>query len=198
MKSEPLKPAPGGATEVVLHACCAPCSSAIIEWMLNQGIRPVVYFCNPNISPKEEYERRKAECKRYIDKLGLEMVDDDQSSHEDWLREAACGYEQEPERGMRCVRCFLYRLRRTAEFARKRGIPVFTTTLASSRWKNLDQVSYAGQQAAEETGHGVTYWAQNWRKGGLTQRRAEITNEMDFYRQPYCGCEFSFRPNDKH
>lgn len=193
MKSNPLRPAPGGAQQVVLHTCCAPCSSAIIEWMLQQGIRPVVFFSNPNIYPDEEYLRRKSECMRYVDQLGLEMVDDDHVSHADWLKDVGSGYEMDPERGRRCVRCFEYRLVRTAQFALKRGIPVFTTTLASSRWKNLDQVTAAGMKAAETVGHGATYWIQNWRKGGLVQRRAQIVEEMQFYRQPYCGCEFSLR-----
>ena len=129
--------APMGETTVLLHTCCAPCSSAIIEAMVANGITPVIYYCNPNIYPHEEYEIRKNECTRYAESLGLEIVDADYD-HENWL-ETVKGHENEPERGGRCLKCFKLRLLRTAEYAQTRGIKAITTTLASSRWKSLDQ-----------------------------------------------------------
>ena len=128
-----------GETTVLLHTCCAPCSSAIIEALLQNGITPVIYYCNPNIYPREEYEIRKNECTRYAQALGLEIVDADYD-HENWLAEMK-GLENEPERGGRCLKCFKLRLLRTAQYARERGIKVITTTLASSRWKSLDQIT---------------------------------------------------------
>ena len=113
---------PGGENVVLLHTCCAPCSSAIIECMMQNGITPVIYYCNPNIYPREEYEIRKNECTRYAQALGLEIVDADYD-HENWLGEVA-GMENEPERGGRCLKCFKLRLLRTAEFAVQRGIKV--------------------------------------------------------------------------
>ena len=196
--------APMGETTVLLHTCCAPCSSAIIESMMQNGITPVIYYCNPNIYPQEEYEIRKEECTRYAQALGLEIVDADYD-HENWL-EAMTGMENEPERGGRCLRCFKLRLLRTAQYARSRGIKVITTTLASSRWKSLDQINEAGQWAVEAVRHGensippsdsdVIWWDQNWRKGGLQERRNQILKEYDFYNQLYCGCEFSMRKDD--
>lgn len=195
-----------GETAVLLHTCCAPCSSAIIEAMLQNGITPVVYYCNPNIYPHEEYEIRKNECTRYARSLGLEIVDADYD-HEAWL-EAIKGMENEPERGGRCLKCFKLRLLRTAEYAMQRGIKVITTTLASSRWKSLDQINEAGRWAVEELQRrssrlGVEtdpvlpiWWDQNWRKGGLQERRLQIIKEYDFYNQLYCGCEFSMRDKD--
>ena len=199
-----------GETTVLLHTCCAPCSSAIIEAMLQNGITPVIYYCNPNIYPREEYEIRKNECTRYAQALGLEIVDADYD-HENWLAEMK-GLESEPERGGRCLKCFKLRLLRTAQYARERGIKVITTTLASSRWKSLDQINEAGQWACTtllgavdfsrlgvETvppDDQVIWWNQNWRKGGLQERRNQILKEYDFYNQRYCGCEFSMPKDD--
>lgn len=179
---------PMGQTEVLLHTCCAPCSSAIIECLLNNGIRPVIYYCNPNIYPLEEYLVRKEECTRYAKALGLDIIDDDYD-HEGWL-ESVKGLENEPERGGRCLRCFKLRLLRTAQYARDNGYKVITTTLASSRWKSLDQINEAGEWACAQVPD-VIWWDRNWRKGGLQERRLQIIKEYDFYNQLYCGCEFS-------
>ena len=201
MKKKNEIQAPMGETTVLLHTCCAPCSSAIIEAMLHSGITPVIYYCNPNIYPQQEYEIRKEECTRYARSLGLEIVDADYD-HDNWLAEMK-GLETEPERGGRCLKCFKMRLLRTAEYARQRGIRVITTTLASSRWKSLDQINEAGQWACDAVRLGVEnevppvnsvhWWNQNWRKGGLQERRLEIIRQYDFYNQQYCGCEFSMR-----
>ena len=165
---------------------------------MQNGITPVIYYCNPNIYPQQEYEIRKNECTRYAQSLGLEIIDADYD-HENWL-EAIKGLEDEPERGGRCLRCFKLRLLRTAEYARQRGIKAITTTLASSRWKSLDQINEAGlwacQQVNENYPDSVIWWDQNWRKGGLQERRLQIINEYSFYNQLYCGCEFSMRKED--
>ena len=181
---------PGGETKVLLHTCCAPCSSAIIECMLQHNITPTIYYCNPNIFPEEEYMIRKNECTRYAESLGLDIVDADYD-HEIWLG-CVKGLENEQERGNRCMECFRMRLRRTAKYAHEKGYKVITTTLASSRWKSLEQINEAGQFAVEPYDD-VTWWDQNWRKGGLSERRAQIIREYGFYNQKYCGCEFSMR-----
>ena len=192
-----------GEKTVLLHTCCAPCSSAIIEALMQNGITPVIYYCNPNIYPQEEYEIRKNECTRYAQSLGLEIVDADYD-HENWL-DAVKGMENEPERGGRCLKCFKLRLLRTAQYASERDIKVITTTLASSRWKSLDQINEAGLWACRQltarrssaAPHDeVIWWDQNWRKGGLQERRLQIIKEYDFYNQLYCGCEFSIRKED--
>ena len=183
-----------GETTVLLHTCCAPCSSAIIEAMMQNGITPVIYYCNPNIYPLEEYEIRKNECTRYAQSLGLEIIDADYD-HQNWL-DAVRGLEDEPERGGRCLKCFKLRLLRTAEYARSHGIRVITTTLASSRWKSLDQINEAGNWACSQVSnpeHEVVWWDHNWKKGGLQERRLQIIKEYEFYNQLYCGCEFSMR-----
>ena len=189
MKLPSLKLAvPGGEKEVLLHTCCAPCSSAIVECMLKQGIEPVIFYSNSNIYPREEYEHRRDECARYAASLGIRMVEDEYS-HEDWLH-AVQGLENEPERGSRCLACFRWRLARAARYAEGHDLKVLTTTLASSRWKRLDQINEAGAWAASQF-DGVEFWDRNWRKGGLQQRRNELLKENQFYNQLYCGCEYS-------
>ena len=199
---------PEDCNEVLLHACCAPCSSAIVEWMVANGIRPTIFYYNPNIYPREEYEIRKNESKRHAESLGLTWIDGDYD-HEQWLRDV-CGLEgaldpegrfqnemaKEPERGKRCELCFTLRLKATALKAKELGIKYFTTTLASSRWKSLEQIGRAGH-IAEQMVNGVTFWAQNWRKGGLYERRNQLLKEFNFYNQQYCGCEFSKRQREE-
>ena len=222
--------APGGAREILLHACCAPCSGAILECLRESGIVPVVFFSNSNIYPRAEYDLRLAELRRYTALMGVELVEDEYD-HGAWL-EAVRGLEREPERGARCAACFRFRLGRAARYAASRGLPVVATTLASSRWKDLDQVNAAGETACGETEaaaasgnratlgfvrggtaseaqrwgpkdvsggwltcseveQAVVFWPQNWRKGGLQERRNEVVREQGFYNQNWCGCEFS-------
>lgn len=180
--------------QVLLHCCCAPCSSAILEWMLANDVRPTLYYCNPNIYPAEEYLIRKNECTRYAEKLGLVIIDEDYD-HESWLC-GVRGLEDEPERGGRCLLCFKQRLLKAAAKAKELGIEEFSTTLASSRWKSLEQINEAGRWAASQVNAAndsflVRFDDRNWRKGGLQQRRNELLRENNFYNQLYCGCEFS-------
>ena len=179
---------PGGETEILLHTCCAPCSSAIVEYLLTQGVRPALFFYNPNIFPIEEYEKRKAECIRHAQSLGLHFIDADYD-HAKWL-EAVKGLEEEPERGARCSLCFKLRLTVTALYAVKNRFKVFATTLGSSRWKDINQINEAGESVAAMYPN-LVFREQNWRKGGLSERRNELILKYGFYTQSYCGCEFS-------
>ena len=167
--------------EVLVHACCAPCSGAILEWLVGQGVRPTVFFSNANIYPLAEYELRRGELLRYAAQLGQKaassgqepkglVVIDDVYDHEAW-RYAVRGLECEPERGQRCLQCFRFRLERAARYAHEHGFNVLTTTLASSRWKDLEQVDAAGSYACSLF-PGLRWWGRNWRKGGLQERRS--------------------------
>lgn len=181
---------PNGDHHVLLHTCCAPCSTAIIECMLANDIRPTIFYYNPNIYPQAEYETRKAEAIRYAISRNLDFIDADYN-HGHW-RQLMRGLENEPERGSRCLKCFFLRLTETARYAAEHGFTVFTTTLASSRWKSLEQINEAGRHAAAL--HPSTiFWEQNWRKGGLQERRNQLLKAYAFYNQQYCGCEFSMR-----
>ena len=157
-------------------------------FLLANGIRPTVFYCNPNIYPQEEYEIRKQEAVRFVTSQNLDFIDADYD-YTHW-RNTVLGLENEPERGSRCLKCFTLRLTETARYASEHGFSVFTTTLASSRWKNLDQINEAGKRAAALY-PGTIFWEQNWRKGGLQDRRNQLLKEYDFYNQLYCGCEFS-------
>ena len=173
-----------------MHACCAPCSSAIVEWLVQHEIRPTIFYYNPNIWPREEYNIRKNESKRHAESLGLRWVDGDYD-HSGWLS-SVCGMEGEPERGRRCEQCFALRLTVAARKAAELGLTYFATTLASSRWKSLEQIERAGLRAQQAVS-GTVFWAQNWRKGGLQERRNQLLKTCGFYNQQYCGCEFSAR-----
>jgi predicted adenine nucleotide alpha hydrolase (AANH) superfamily ATPase len=188
---------------ILLHCCCAPCSSAILEWMAHNDLHPCIFFSNSNIVPVDEYAHRLSELKRYAAVYGMETVDDEYD-HGSWLAwvkhlEAEHGSIAEmPERGLRCLECFRFRLLRAAEYAASNGYNILTTTLASSRWKDLNQVDEAGRFACNEANAKcwegrtkVLWWGQNWRKGGLQERRSCLIKEYDIYNQEYCGCEFS-------
>lgn len=174
--------------KILLHCCCAPCAAPILEWLKENQYEVILYFYNPNIYPEQEYIIRKNELLRYANELGLTVVDDDYK-HDEWLQYIA-GLEQEKERGGRCLQCFKMRLLATARVAERMQIPVIATTLASSRWKSLPQIEEAGKWAEAQV-TGVEFWAKNWRKDGLQERRRILLAENNFYNQVYCGCEFS-------
>ena len=175
---------------ILIHACCGICSGYPIGFLKEMGYEPVVYFCNPNLDTKEEYERR-LEAQKIVCMYHWVDLIVEEYRHEDFLSEVK-GLENEPERGSRCLKCFKLRLLKTAQYARDHGFTVITTTLASSRWKSLEQIEEAGRFAESQVPE-VTFWAQNWRKGGLSERRIQIIKDYGFYNQQYCGCEFSMR-----
>lgn len=179
-------------SRILLHCCCAPCSTAILEWMVEEGLRPGVFFSNSNIVPYEEYAKRRDELAGYAASFGLEVIDDeyDHSSWLEYVRSRSGAAVSGPERGPRCLACFEFRLLRAAKYAATHGYDVLTTTLASSRWKDLAQVDAAGRQAVGMTGQ-LVWWNQNWRKGGLQERRNFLVKSCALYNQTWCGCEFS-------
>jgi predicted adenine nucleotide alpha hydrolase (AANH) superfamily ATPase len=181
---------PDGETKVLMHSCCAPCSGPLIEKMAESGIDLTIFFYNPNIHPKKEYELRKKENIRYAEKLGLDFIDADYDV-QNWFSRAK-GMEQEPERGVRCTMCFDMRFERTALYAYENDFKVITSSLGISRWKNMQQINDCGEKAA---GHydGVKYWTYNWRKDSGGARMYELAKEEKFYKQEYCGCIYSLR-----
>jgi predicted adenine nucleotide alpha hydrolase (AANH) superfamily ATPase len=181
---------PGGHKNVLLHSCCAPCSGPLIESMHEAGIELTIFFYNPNIHPKQEYEIRKNENKRYADKLKIEFVDADYDV-QNWFAQAK-GMENEPERGVRCTMCFDMRFLRTAFHASQNNFKIFTSSLGISRWKNMEQINDCGIRAAKAY-DGITYWTYNWRKNGGAERMYNLAKEESFYKQRYCGCIYSLR-----
>jgi len=179
---------PEETKKLLLHACCAPCSGGIIERLREAGANFTVFFYNPNIVPREEYEKRKTHNKNFAAKLGVPFVDADYDN-ERWLARAR-GLENEPERGRRCTECFAMRLERAAQYAHENGFNLLATSLGISRWKDLDQVNACGQRAAERY-KGLRFWDINWRKQGGAERSALVARRENFYRQNYCGCQYS-------
>jgi predicted adenine nucleotide alpha hydrolase (AANH) superfamily ATPase len=188
-------PLPNGRNKVLLHSCCAPCSGEVMEAMLASGINYTIFFYNPNIHPRKEYELRKDENIRFAEKFGVPFIDADYD-RDNWF-ERARGMEDEPERGIRCTMCFDMRFERTALYAHEHGFPVITSSLGISRWKNMEQINDCGQRAAEKYPN-LQYWDFNWRKGGGSARMIEISRRENFYQQEYCGCVYSLRDTNKH
>lgn len=179
---------PKNESKILLHCCCAPCSCAIIDALLEQHILPTLFFYNPNIHPQDEYERRKEELVRYAKKRGVFFVDADYEK-ETWFQ-AVSGLEKEPERGRRCTICFEMRLKKTALYASLHGFSVISTTLGISRWKDFDQVTHSGKKAVS-CFPGLEYFDYYWREGSVSSRAKKISTEENFYRQTFCGCVFS-------
>jgi predicted adenine nucleotide alpha hydrolase (AANH) superfamily ATPase len=176
--------------KLLLHSCCAPCSADLIQRMVDSGIDLTIFFYNPNIHPKKEYEIRKNENIRFADKLGIDFIDADYDLH-DWFKRAK-GLEYEPERGERCSKCFDMRFERTALYAYENGFNTISSSLGISRWKNMEQINDSGIRAASNY-QNINYWTYNWRKGGGSARMYEISKEEKFYKQEYCGCIYSLR-----
>lgn len=184
---------PEGTDKVLLHSCCAPCSGEVVETMVESGVEPTVFFYNPNVHPRREYELRKASDQAFCDKLGVPHVDGDYDTKR-WFQRTR-GLEWEPERGARCTVCFEMRFEVAAQYAANHGFSVFTSCLGISRWKDFDQVTAAGRAAAQPF-PGLTYWDYNWRKQGGAQRMLEVSKRENFYQQEYCGCVYSRRDTD--
>lgn len=161
-----------------------------MEAMLESGIDLTIFFYNPNIHPREEYEIRKNENIRFAEKMNIPFVDADYD-RDNWFKRAK-GLEMAPERGKRCTMCFDMRFERTALFAQENGFHVFTSSLGLSRWKDMNQINGSGMRAAQKY-PGLVYWTYNWRKKGGSSRMYEISKREQFYKQEYCGCVYSLR-----
>lgn len=188
--NRPILNPPRDEKKVLMHSCCAPCSGELIEAIVASGIDLTIFFYNPNIHPKKEYEIRKDENIRFAEKLGIAFVDADYDV-QNWFSRAK-GMEHEPERGIRCTMCFDMRFERTALYAYEHGFKVITSSLGISRWKNMSQINDCGIRAAKHY-DGVEYWTYNWRKNGGSSRMYEIAKREEFYKQEYCGCIYSLR-----
>ena len=181
---------PEGKSKLLLHSCCAPCAGDIMESLRLSDIDFTIFFYNPNIHPRDEYEIRKAENKRFADKHHLPCIDGDYDK-DDWF-ERIRGTENEPERGKRCTLCFDMRFECSALYAIEHGFDLFSSTLGISRWKNMSQINECGLRAAARYST-LDYWTFNWRKKGGSQRMIELAKQEKFYQQEYCGCVFSLR-----
>jgi predicted adenine nucleotide alpha hydrolase (AANH) superfamily ATPase len=174
-------------TPLLLHSCCAPCSSACLERLAEVFSVTVLYY-NPNIDEREEYEKRKAEQIRFLKETGWAKILD--CDYENEAFEAmAKGLEEEPERGKRCYLCYELRLEKTARVAKEKGFEWFCTTLSLSPYKNAEWLNEIGRRVGEE--YGVRFLPSDFKKKGGYHRSVALSNEYGLYRQDFCGCRFS-------
>lgn len=177
---------------LLLHSCCAPCSSYTIEY-LSQYFKITVLYYNPNISPQEEYEKRKSEQLRLIKEMGTEnsvdFLDCDYNNSE--FLEIAKGYEHCREGGERCFRCYALRLEKTASLAKENDFDYFCTTLSISPLKNAQKINEIGFALGEK--YGVSWLPSDFKKREGYKRSIVLSAKYNLYRQNFCGCEFSKR-----
>lgn len=177
---------------LLLHSCCAPCSSYTIEY-LSQYFRITVLYYNPNISPESEYMHRIEEQRRFISELKtVNPVSFEPGEYDpQTFYNAVRGLENEPEGGDRCLVCYRLRLEEAARMAAERGLDYFTTTLTISPLKRADKINEIGEEIAAQTG--VKFLPSDFKKRGGYLRSIELSREYGLYRQNYCGCVFSKR-----
>ncbi len=193
-------------SRVVLHTCCGPCASACVPRLKADNHEVVMYFANSNIDTREEYEKRLAEARKLAAVEGVRL-EAEPYDHDEWLREVAAGYENEPEKGARCARCFRYNLAKAASFAEREGIAGYTTSLTVSPHK-VTSVVFASvprcvpacgvdrdilERTAGETHCGTEFLPYDFKKKGGFLESTRRAKELGLYRQGYCGCEFSKR-----
>ena len=184
----------GKRPKLLLHACCAPCSSYVLEY-LSSHFDITVFFFNPNISPESEYEFRKNELLRLINEMPLSNTVNVMFGRYDpnEFYEMARGLEDLNEGGERCRRCYRLRLSECARVAKENGFDYFTTTLSISPYKNAEWLNTIG--AEEGKNAGIEYLFSDFKKKNGYKRSCELSAEYSLYRQDYCGCEFSKQKN---
>ena len=178
---------------LLLHSCCAPCSSACLE-ILHAHFKVTVFYYNPNIEEAAEYQKRKAEQIRFLRETGwADFLDCDHAPEE--FQRISAGLEDCPERGERCHRCYALRLRRTADEAKGRGSGYFSTTLSVSPYKVSRWLNEIGRALEGETG--VAFLPSDFKKQGGYARSIALSAQYGLYRQDFCGCSFSRREREE-
>lgn len=181
---------------LLLHSCCAPCSSYVLEY-LSQYFSITVFYYNPNIYPDEEYEKRVMEQQRFIEqfpaKYPISFCRGDFAKER--FYEVTKGLEQEREGGARCEACFRLRLEESAALAREMGMEYFTTTLSISPLKNAELLNGIGQEMGER--YGVEYLCSDFKKRNGFKRSVELSEAYGMYRQDYCGCVYSYQERQR-
>lgn len=185
-----------GTPSLLLHSCCAPCSSYVLEY-LSRYFQITVFYYNPNIYPPEEFFKRRTEQERFISLLPAEnpigFIGAEYESES--FYEAVKGLEKIPEGGERCFACYRLRLERTAQLAAEKGFDFFTTTLSISPHKNAGKLNEIGGELAEK--YGVSYLFSDFKKKNGYKRSTELSKIYGIYRQNYCGCVFSMRETEE-
>lgn len=173
--------------KLLLHCCCAPCAAYSIKFLKEQGYDVTLFFYNPNIFPKEEYGRRLSELEKFAQNENYQLIIQE-ADFENW-RQLIWGYESEPEKGKRCFLCYQTRLAKTAQKAQELNYDYFTTTLSISPHKSYEMIKEIS--TALENQLGINYLDVNLKKNDGYKKSVALSKEYGFYRQDYCGCEFS-------
>lgn len=180
----------GKIPTLLLHSCCAPCSSYTLEY-LSSYFHITIYYYNPNISPEDEYRHRVEEQKRLIKELPVKypvnFMEGDYNPHD--FYDMAKGMEQEPEGGIRCMACYRLRLEHAAQVAKDGSFDYFTTTLSISPLKRSDKINEIGNEVAAQ--YGIAFLPSDFKKRGGYLRSIELSRKYNLYRQNFCGCVFS-------
>ena len=176
----------GRRPALLLHSCCGPCSSAVIE-RLREHFQLTLYYYNPNIEPREEYLHRLSEQERLLSLTGIPLIPCEWENER--FRAFAEAMAQEPEGGKRCHACFALRLQKTAEAAKARGFEYFTTTLSVSPHKDAEILNQLGREIAEKAG--IKFLTADFKKKDGYLRSLQLSKEYQLYRQDYCGCLYS-------
>lgn len=174
---------------MLLHSCCATCSSYPVK-MLGESFAITLFYYNPNIYPEEEYYRRFNDIKKLSAKTGVQLLTEEYDRQE-WTK-ATKHLSSEKEGGKRCTLCFSQRLNRTAETAKEKGFDIFGTTLSISPHKNSNIINDEGKRLAAKTG--IDFYISDLKKKDGFKKTVELSHKYSFYRQKYCGCEYSIRP----
>ena len=175
--------------KLLLHSCCAPCSSYVITYLYDYFDITILYY-NPNIYPYEEYKKRKDEQIRLISNFkGVKIIDCDYDN--DIYNEIIKGLENEPERGSRCTKCFYLRLDKTGEIAKKNNFEYFGTTLTVSPYKNAKLLNEIGEDISKK--YDIKWLYSDFKKNDGYKKSIELSKKYDLYRQDYCGCIYSKR-----
>lgn len=178
----------GEKPSLLLHACCAPCSSHTLE-LLEKYFNITLYFCNPNISPESEFIYRLDELKRLVREMGLNTNIIEEKYNPEVFYSLAKGLENLPERGERCQKCISYRLRMAGQKARQLNCDYFTTTLTISPHKDCTFINQCGAEISGECG--VEYLFSDFKKHDGYKHSIELSKQYNLYRQNYCGCIYS-------
>ena len=186
----------GEVPTLLLHSCCAPCSSYVLEY-LSGYFRITVFYYNPNIYPREEYFKRVEEQKAFLGRIPARypIAFAEGAFEPERFYEMARGMEQLPEGGARCFGCYRLRLSEAAREAKKRGVDYFTTTLSISPLKNAEKLNEIGLALAGE--YGVQYLVSDFKKKNGYKRSVELSAQYGMYRQDYCGCIFSLQERER-
>ena len=172
--------------KLLLHSCCGPCSTVVIE-RLKDDFDVTVFYFNPNIEPKEEYEKRKVEQQKVCEFFNVPFIDYDYDNA-GWHKFVE-GLENEREGGDRCEKCFLFRLNCTAKYAKENGFEIFATTLSVSPHKNTLVINKVGEKFSKEIE--IEFLPENFKKKDGYLRSINPSKELELYRQNYCGCSFA-------